>query len=73
MKIDNRSKLQEKLKQANIPTAVHYPTLLTAQPCFSFNSQEFPIADKVSKKVAKQLQKQEVERVKKAKEAQKNA
>ena len=29
--------------------------------------------DKVSKKVAKQLQKQEVERVKKAKEAQKNA
>lgn len=32
--IDNRAQLEEKFKQANIPTAVHYPVPLNQQPVY---------------------------------------
>lgn len=32
--IDNRTQIEEKLKQANIPTAVHYPVPLNQQPAY---------------------------------------
>ncbi len=51
IQVENRSIFQEKLKEASVPTAIHYPIALNKQPCFSSNSQEFPVANKVSKKV----------------------
>ena len=49
-----RSKLQTKLKEAGIPTAVHYPMPLHLQKCFQYlgyKEGDFPIAEKVSKEI----------------------
>jgi len=51
--VEERDKLQVKLKAAGIPTAVHYPVPLNLQPVFSKLSfrDSYPIAEEVSKKV----------------------
>lgn len=51
--VEERDKLQVKLKSAGIPTAVHYPVPLNLQPVFSkFSFRDSnPIAEGVSKKV----------------------
>jgi UDP-2-acetamido-2-deoxy-ribo-hexuluronate aminotransferase len=51
---DNRDALQEKLKQAGVPTAVHYPRPLHLQEAFEFCGYklgDFPVAEKIASEV----------------------
>ncbi len=54
IRVNNRDELQAKLKEAGIPTAVHYPMPLHMQECFSYlgyKKGDFPVAEKVSKEI----------------------
>jgi len=54
IRVKNRDELQNKLKEAGIPTAVHYPMPLHLQECFrylGYKEGDFPIAEKVSKEI----------------------
>jgi UDP-2-acetamido-2-deoxy-ribo-hexuluronate aminotransferase len=51
IQISNREAVQEKLKAAGIPTAVHYPTPLNKQPAVADNSAQLPIGDRVAERV----------------------
>ena len=48
------SELTEKLKEAGVPTAVHYPMPLHLQECFKYlgyKSGDFPIAEMISNEI----------------------
>lgn len=50
----NRDALQSKLKDAGIPTAVHYPMPLHLQECFKYlgyKNGDFPISEKISQEI----------------------
>lgn len=50
----NRQELEHKLKQNNIPYAIHYPLPLHLQDCFSYlgyKKNDFPIAEEISEKI----------------------
>lgn len=50
----NRHSLEHKLKQNNIPYAIHYPLPLHLQDCFAYlgyKKNDFPIAEEVSEKI----------------------
>jgi UDP-2-acetamido-2-deoxy-ribo-hexuluronate aminotransferase len=49
--VENRSALQERLKQNNIPTAVHYPVPLHQQPALQLDVNDLGVAEQVSEKV----------------------
>lgn len=54
IRLKNRDELQEKLKLAGIPTAVHYPMPLHLQECFKYlgyKKGDFPIAEIVSDEI----------------------
>jgi len=54
VRVNNRDTLQAKLKDNDIPTAVHYPMPLHLQECFqylNYKQGSFPIAEKTSKEV----------------------
>ncbi len=54
IRVKNRDKLQLMLKEAGIPTAVHYPMPLHLQECFEYlgyKEGNFPIAEKVSSEI----------------------
>ena len=54
VRVNNRDELQAKLKEAGIPTAVHYPMPLHLQECFRYlryKEGDFTIAEKVSKEI----------------------
>jgi UDP-2-acetamido-2-deoxy-ribo-hexuluronate aminotransferase len=54
VRISNRDQVQEKLKEAGIPTAVHYPMPLHLQECFEYLGQkigDFPVSEKMAKEV----------------------
>ncbi len=57
IKVNNRESFQKELATKGIPTAVHYPTILPLQPCFSNQADtlkvknEFANAYEASKKV----------------------
>ncbi|AXX90460.1 aminotransferase DegT [Arcobacter suis] len=54
IRVQNRDELQEKLKIAGIPTAVHYPMPLHLQECFSYlgyKKGDFPISEIVSEEI----------------------
>ncbi len=54
VQVDNREALQQKLKEAGVPTAVHYPIPLNLQPAFAYLNQpagSFPVAEVVAKRV----------------------
>ncbi len=54
VEVDNREALQQKLKEAGIPTAVHYPIPLNLQPAFAHLNQpagSFPVAEAVAQRV----------------------
>jgi len=54
VRVQNRDEVQYKLKEASIPTAVHYPMPLHLQECFSYlnyKQGDFPIAEKVSQEI----------------------
>lgn len=51
IKTKSRAEFQESLKEAGLPTAVHYPIPLHKQPAFLDDSADCPIAEKVSQQV----------------------
>jgi UDP-2-acetamido-2-deoxy-ribo-hexuluronate aminotransferase len=54
IRVQNRDEIQEKLKQAGIPTAVHYPMPLHMQECFEYlgyKKGDFPISETVSDEI----------------------
>lgn len=54
IQVDDRDSVQESLKNAGIPTAVHYPVPLHLQPAFSSLNQSvgsFPIAEEAANRV----------------------
>jgi UDP-2-acetamido-2-deoxy-ribo-hexuluronate aminotransferase len=51
IRLQNRDAVQEKLKQAGIPTAVHYPIPLNKQPAVSDSSVNLPEGDEASEQV----------------------
>ncbi|RXK07195.1 DegT/DnrJ/EryC1/StrS family aminotransferase [Halarcobacter bivalviorum] len=54
VRVKNRDSVQEKLKEAGIPTAVHYPKPLHLQECFEYlgyKKGDFPISEIVSEEI----------------------
>ncbi|AXH11875.1 DegT/DnrJ/EryC1/StrS family aminotransferase [Halarcobacter bivalviorum] len=54
VRVKNRDSVQEKLKEAGIPTAVHYPKPLHIQECFEYLGYKkggFPISEIVSEEI----------------------
>lgn len=54
IRVPNRAQLQQKLKAAGIPTAVHYPIPLNQQPMFSYldkGTGSVPVAEKAAEEV----------------------
>lgn len=54
IRVKNRDEVQEKLKVAGIPTAVHYPMPLHLQECFEYlgyKQGDFPISEIVSQEI----------------------
>ena len=54
VRVQDRETVQEKLREAGIPTAVHYPIPLNQQPMFDYLEQgtgSVPVAEKVAKEV----------------------
>lgn len=51
IQVPHRESLQEKLKQAGIPTAVHYPIPLNKQPAVADATVQLPIGDAVAERV----------------------
>ncbi len=54
VRLKNREQVQARLKEAGIPTAVHYPVPLHLQPAFAFLGQgegSYPISESVAKEV----------------------
>jgi UDP-2-acetamido-2-deoxy-ribo-hexuluronate aminotransferase len=50
--VENRGAVQEKLKDAGIPTAIHYPLPLNEQPAYAeFCHLDTPVAANVSGRV----------------------
>lgn len=51
IQIDNRSTVQSKLKEAGIPTAVHYPIPLNKQPAVADGSIQLLVGDRIAERV----------------------
>lgn len=51
IQVENRDEVQAKLKEAGIPTAVHYPIPLNKQPAVADSHALLPVGDAVAQKV----------------------
>lgn len=51
VQIENRGDVQERLKDAGVPTAVHYPIPLNKQPAVSDQEARLPLGDSAAEKV----------------------
>lgn len=51
VQVSNRDQVQEQLKQAGIPTAVHYPIPLNQQPAVADYNSKLTVGDAVAQKV----------------------
>lgn len=51
IRVKDREALQEKLKAAGIPTAVHYPIPLNKQPAVADHEARLPVSDEVAQQV----------------------
>ena len=51
LQVDNREQVQAKLKEAGIPTAVHYPIPLNKQPAVADANVRLPIGDQVAERI----------------------
>ncbi|QSR36021.1 aminotransferase DegT [Marinobacterium iners] len=51
IRVQNREQVQQKLKDAGIPTAVHYPIPLNKQPAVADAKAELPVGDEVAEEV----------------------
>ncbi len=49
--VDVRDQLQQKLKAAEIPTAIHYPIPLNKQPAVADHSVHLPVGDRLAQQV----------------------
>ncbi len=51
IQVKNRDEFQEKMKELNVPTAVHYPIPLSKQPIYNMSDVSNPVSDSLSKNV----------------------
>jgi UDP-2-acetamido-2-deoxy-ribo-hexuluronate aminotransferase len=54
IRVQNRDEFQARLKEAGIPTAVHYPMPLHLQEAFEYlgyKKGDFPVAEKISQEI----------------------
>lgn len=51
IRVDERDRVQERLKEAGVPTAVHYPLALNRQTAVADASADFPHGDKAAEEV----------------------
>jgi len=51
VRVDQRDKVQTALKEAGVPTAVHYPIPLNKQPAVADLSASLPVGDRVAQQV----------------------
>lgn len=54
IRVNNRTEVAAKLKEAGIPTAIHYPKPLHLQECFdylNYKHGDFPVAEKISNEI----------------------
>ena len=53
VRVQNRQQLQAKLKEAGVPTAVHYPMALHQQPAYApaHKGESYPVAELLAKEV----------------------
>ncbi|WP_352337691.1 DegT/DnrJ/EryC1/StrS family aminotransferase [Psychrobacter sp. 16-MNA-CIBAN-0192] len=51
IQVENRDEVQAKLREAGIPTAVHYPIPLNRQPAVAYSNAVLPVGDAVAQKV----------------------
>lgn len=51
IQVEDRDMVQEKLKKAGIPTAVHYPIPLNRQPAVEDKNVDLPVGDGISERV----------------------
>lgn len=51
IRVKSRAEVQEKLKEAGVPTAVHYPLPLNKQPAVADADARLPVGDRVSDQV----------------------
>ncbi len=54
VEVDNRDAVQEVMRAAGVPTAVHYPASLNKQPLFkdkSFYNEDYPMSDRAASRV----------------------
>lgn len=51
VKVENRSVLQARLKEAGIPTAIHYPIPLNKQPAVADSTVALPVGDALAEQV----------------------
>ena len=51
IRVPNRESIQEKLKVAGVPTAVHYPTPLNKQPAVADFQAKLSVGDMVAESV----------------------
>lgn len=51
IRVKNREQVQQKLKEAGIPTAVHYPIPLNKQPAVRGETVSLPVGDKIAEEV----------------------
>jgi len=54
VRVENRNRVQEGLRNLGIPTAVHYPIPMHLQECFNYlghREGDFPVSEKCSKEV----------------------
>ncbi|MNR26166.1 UDP-2-acetamido-2-deoxy-3-oxo-D-glucuronate aminotransferase [compost metagenome] len=51
MTVENRSVLQARLKEAGIPTAIHYPIPLNKQPAVADSTVDLPVGDALAEQV----------------------
>ena len=51
VRVECRDDIQEKLKTAGVPTAVHYPIPLNKQPAVADQTANLPIGDKIAEEV----------------------
>lgn len=48
IRVNSREEVQARLKEAGVPTAVHYPTPLNKQPAVADYSRRFEVGDEIS-------------------------
>lgn len=51
IRVDDRESLQARLKDAGIPTVVHYPTPINRQPAVADSRAHLPVGDEVARQV----------------------